>query len=78
MSNLIHKSNIEKGEYGEFSKIKEEFQELEDANSQKLKVLEICELCDLVGAIDGYTRKKYNLSIFDIYNFSKIISESKK
>lgn len=77
MSNIIHKRKIEKGNFGEFSKIEEEFQELKDANEQHCKVLEICEICDLIGAIDGYAKKKYNLSIYDIYKFSEMISLTK-
>lgn len=77
MSNIIHKRKIEKGNFGEFSKIEEEFQELKDANEQHCKILEICEICDLIGAIDGYAKKKYNLSIFDIYRFSEMISLTK-
>ena len=76
MSNIIHKRNIEKGNFGEFSKIEEEFQELKDANEQHCKILEICEICDLIGAIDGYAKKKYNLKnegfIFRTYNITKI------
>lgn len=78
MSNLIHKANIEKGVFGEFSKIKEEFQELVDANNRNYKILEICELCDLIGAIDGYLRKHFNVTVFDAYNFSRLISEGKE
>lgn len=77
MSNIIHKRNIEKGNFGDFSKIEEEFQELKDANEQHCKVLEICEICDLIGAVNGYVKKHYNMSIYDIYRFSEMVSSNK-
>lgn len=58
-----HVTNIEKGKYGEISKIREEYQEFEDAVFQNNPVLELCELCDLIGAIEGYTKNKYNISL---------------
>jgi len=65
-----HINKIDKGEVGEFSKIKEEFQELEDAYLQKDKVLEVCELTDLIGAIELYSKNKYNLTLEDLKKFS--------
>ena len=66
-----HTKEFKKGKIGEFSKIKEEFEELLDAFNQGDKVLQICELTDLVGAIDLYTRDKFNLNIKDLIKFSK-------
>jgi hypothetical protein len=71
-----HTRKIKKGVIGEFSKIKEEFEELEDANIQGDKVLEVCELTDLLGAIELYSKNKYNLTINDLKVFSDKTQES--
>lgn len=73
-----HTKEIKKGKIGEFSKIKEEFEELSDAWEQDDKVLQICELTDLVGAIDLYSKEKFNLSIKDLIKFSKKTQEAFK
>lgn len=74
---LKHLKEIPKGIYGDFSKIKEEFLELEDSVEQKDKVLQICELSDLIGAIEGFSMKKFNLSIEDLHKFANKIKETK-
>jgi hypothetical protein len=58
-----HKAKIPRGIYGEVSKIIEEFEEFKDSTAQKSPVLELCELSDLIGAIAGYTEKKYNITL---------------
>ena len=67
-----HKKYIEKGKVGEISKIKEEFEELLDANEQNNKVMELVELSDLLGAIDSYTKSKYNMTIEDLLVMTKL------
>lgn len=74
---LKHLKDIPKGIYGDFSKIKEEFLELEDSVEQKDKILQICELSDLIGAIEGFSMKKFNLSIEDLHKFANKIKETK-
>ena len=71
-----HTREIKKGVIGEFSKIREEFEELEDANIQGDRVLEVCELTDLLGAIELYSKNKYNLTIKDLKKFSDKTQES--
>lgn len=65
-----HKRKIEKGVLGEFSKIQEEWEELLDAHEQEDSILQLCELSDLIGAIEAYTKNKYNLQLEDIIKFS--------
>lgn len=66
-----HKAKIKKGHYGSFSKIQEEYQELQDARDQDDSILELVELSDLVGAIDGYMKSKYLMTIEDVIKFAK-------
>lgn len=66
-----HKKEIKKGEFGQVSKIIEEFEEFTDAYEQNDNVLMICELTDLIGAIDGFVKKRYNLSVDDLVSFSE-------
>lgn len=58
-----HTKEIERGQFGEFSKIEEETEELKDAHNQNNPVMELIELCDLIGAIEGYTTSKYNITL---------------
>jgi len=73
-----HTREIVKGEIGEFSKIREEFEELEDAYMQSDNILQICELTDLIGAIELYSKNKYNLTLEDLKKFSDKTQESFK
>lgn len=65
-----HKRKIEKGVLGEFSKIREEWEELLDAYEQEDSILQLCELSDLLGAIESYSKSKFNLQLEDIIKFS--------
>ena len=65
-----HTRKIEKGELGEFSKIREEFEELEDAIKQEDAVMAICECSDLLGAIEAFTKSKYNITLKDLISFN--------
>ena len=65
-----HTRKIEKGELGEFSKIKEEFEELEDAINQEDPVMALCECSDLLGAIEAFTKSKYNITLKDLISFN--------
>lgn len=71
-----HTREFEKGVYGEFSKVEEEWEELLDARLQDGKILELCELADLYGAIDGYVKAKYNLTIEDVAVMSRMTSSA--
>jgi len=73
-----HKQKIEKGKFGEFSKIKEEIDELLDAHDQKSDMLVLCELCDIIGAIEGYTTSKFNITLEELIKFSRMTQESFK
>lgn len=73
-----HKKEITKGVVGEISKIQEEFEELMDAQEQGDKVLQICELTDLLGAIEIFATENFNLTIKDLYVFSKKTQEAFK
>lgn len=66
-----HKIKIKKGVFGEFSKIQEEFEELKDGFEQNDKILQLVELTDLIGAIEGYSMSKFNISLQELINFSK-------
>lgn len=61
-----HTKAIAKGVYGEASKIFEEIAEFEDAQDQASPVLELCELVDVIGAIAGYTSKRFNISLAEL------------
>ncbi len=71
-----HTREIEKGVFGEFSKVEEEWEELLDARLQDGKILELCELADLYGAIDGYVKAKFNLSIEDVAKMSRMTTSA--
>jgi hypothetical protein len=73
-----HKKEITKGILGSFSKIREEYEELEDAFEQRDKVLQICELTDLIGAIESYAFDTFNLTIYDLIDFSNKTKEAFK
>lgn len=64
-----HKTTIQRGSYGNFSKIEEEFLELKDANEDDDPILELCEISDLIGAIEGYVRIKYNITLGEVMKF---------
>lgn len=66
-----HKRTIKKGSYGYFSKVQEEWDELQDALEQEDRILELVELTDLIGAIEGYTLKKFNINLDDLVKFAK-------
>ena len=51
---------------GEFTKIQEEFDELTDAHEQTNSILILCECVDLIGAIEEYTKSKYNINLNDL------------
>lgn len=61
-----HIKEIERGTYGEFSKIKEEFLECEDAIQQGNKIMTLVELSDMIGAIEGYCKNNFNITIDDL------------
>lgn len=65
-----HSREIEKGVLGEFSKIREEFEELEDAVTQEDPVMTLCECSDLLGAIEAFTKSKYNITLKDLIIFN--------
>lgn len=71
-----HKNQIIRGEYGQFNKITEEYDELVDASQQNNKILILVELSDLLGAIDGYTRNHFNISIEDVLKMTKATQQS--
>jgi hypothetical protein len=66
-----HTKQIPKGKIGEPSKIREEFLEFEDALQQQNPVMQLVELSDLLGAIDLYTLKKFNLSIYELLKMTR-------
>lgn len=66
-----HTKAIAKGVYGEASKIFEEIAEFEDAQDQASPVLELCELVDVIGAIEGYTMKRFNISLNDLVKMTE-------
>lgn len=66
-----HLREIERGVFGEVSKIKEEFEEFLEALEQENKVMALVELSDLLGAIEGYTSKKFNLTLEDLLTMKK-------
>ena len=61
-----HKTQIKKGELGKASKIREEYEEFMDAKDQDNPVMELVELSDLLGAIEAYTKRRYNLRLEDL------------
>jgi len=65
-------NKIQKGIFGEFSKIQEEWDELTDARNQGGKILELCELSDLYGAIEGYIKNRYQISMDDLKQMSEM------
>lgn len=73
-----HRNVITKGVLGEFSKIQEEFDELVDAHEQNAKILELCELSDLYGAIDAYVKAKFNLTVIDVAQMSRLTESAFK
>lgn len=73
-----HKVKIKKGKLGRYSKIREEFEELQDAHQQKSPVLELCELADLIGAIEAYSKERYNLTLKDIIKMKQATKKAFK
>lgn len=71
-----HKIKIPKGKLGEFSKITEEYMELFDAHEQDVHILELCELCDLIGAIELYSKEKFNISLEDLIKMKNLTSDA--
>ena len=71
-----HTKKFKKGVYGEFSKVVEEWEELLDARLQDGKILELCEIADLYGAIAGYVKGKFNLTMEDVAKMSRMTSEA--
>lgn len=61
-----HTISIMRGEFGEFSKIIEEAIEAEDAYKTNNPVMLLQELSDLLGAIEGFTVAKYNITLDDL------------
>ncbi len=61
-----HNSIIPKHEVGTFYKILEEVEELKDAKLSGNKIMELVEISDILGAIEMYTKKKYNISLQDL------------
>lgn len=61
-----HLREIPRGEYGEVSKIKEEYEEFLESLEQSNPIMALVELSDLIGAIEGYAKKHYNISLDDI------------
>lgn len=73
-----HTKEIKKGELGEFSKVREEIEELLDAAEQNSALLVLCELSDLIGAIDLFTRNKFNITLDDLRHFSEMTQSAFK
>ena len=73
-----HKRKINKGVLGEFSKVQEEIEELQDAHEQDNAILMLCELSDLMGAIEAFTKNKYNLRLTDLISFSNLTKSAFK
>lgn len=67
-----HTTEIKRGEYGEFSKIIEEALEAEDAYVTGNPVMVLQELSDLLGAIEGYTLSKFNISMDNLLTMSQL------
>lgn len=61
-----HLKDIPRGVYGELSKIVEEFAEFQDAMDQDNPVMALQELSDLLGAIEGFTMRKHNVTLQDL------------
>lgn len=61
-----HLKEIPKGEFGNWSKIEEEFAEAQDAITQENYIMLLVELSDLLGAIEGYTKKNFNVNLQDL------------
>lgn len=66
-----HSRKIEKGVLGEASKITEEYEEFLDAKDQKNPVMELVELSDLLGAIEAYTKRKYNITLYSLERMTR-------
>ena len=78
-----HKRKIIRGVYGELSKIQEELEEAQDAEEQNLDVMLLIELSDIIGAVEGVSMKKFNMSAEQLLAFARrrseiIISEQKQ
>lgn len=71
-----HTKDFKKGVFGEFSKVQEEWDELLDARAQDGKILELCELSDLYGAIEGYVKTRFNMTMDDIAKMSRMTSSA--
>lgn len=61
-----HLKDIPHGVYGEYSKICEEYEEFIDAMDQNNPVMALQELSDLLGAIEGFTMRKHNVTLQDL------------
>ena len=61
-----HLHPIKKGNLGEVSKITEEYEEFLDGVEQDNPVLQLVELSDLLGAIDSYSKSKFNIGLEDL------------
>lgn len=66
-----HLNPIPKGNLGHFSKIEEEYSEFRDAVIQSNPVLELVELTDLIGAIESYTKLKYNINLEQLIKMTR-------
>jgi len=65
-----HLKEISKGVYGDLSKIKEEYEEFLDSLEQQNPILSLVELSDLIGAIEGYVKKNFNLTLPNLIDMS--------
>jgi hypothetical protein len=71
-----HQQQIPKGVVGEVSKIQEEYSEFLDAHEQDNPVMELVELADLIGAIDLYTKKKFQIGVDKIIKMTIATQEA--
>lgn len=71
-----HKNIIPRGTFGDFCKITEEYKELEDAFTQNNNILELCEMADLIGAIAGYSKKHYNITLDQLVKMTKATEDA--
>lgn len=72
VKSAYHTRVIPRGEFGEVSKIHEELAEVEDAIEQNNPLLILCELADLLGAIEGYSKKHYSMSLAELYKMTEL------
>jgi hypothetical protein len=66
-----HINQIEKGNLCHPSKITEEYYEFLDACNQHNPVLELVELTDLIGAIESYTKFRYNIDLEQLIKMTR-------